>query len=189
MACRKTSRKAALSFLQKLHCSLRKNRFLLSGVYAGIIVLFLLVLLLVVLLLVVLLLVVLHLVVVLLVVLLLGCSGRGAIVVCYGGGEGRVKTNFGGVDVVPLLGMVRGAIAGCHCSVLWWRGGWWGSGRGAIAGCHCSVLWLGGRVTTNFYGCHCSVLWWGCNGCGAIAGLHRRVQLLCAVVWGGGTTL
>ena len=26
----------------------------------------------------------------------------------------------------------------------------WGSGRGAIAGCHCSVLWLGGRVTTNF---------------------------------------
>ena len=33
---------------------------------------------------------------------------QGAIVVC-----------FGGVDVVPLLG----AIAGCHCSVLWWRGG------------------------------------------------------------------
>ena len=28
----------------------------------------------------------------------------------------------------------------------------WGSGRGAIAGCHCSVLWLGGRVTTNFGG-------------------------------------
>ena len=21
----------------------------------------------------------------------------------------------------------------------------WGSGRGAIAGCHCSVLWLGGN--------------------------------------------
>ena len=40
----------------------------------------------------------------------------------------------------------------------------WGSGRGAIAGCHCSVLWLGGRVTTNFGGvdvvpllCHCRV--------------------------------
>ena len=131
----KTSRKAALSFLQKLRCSLRKNRFLLFGVYAGIIVLFLLVLLLVVLLLVVLLLVVLHLVVVLLVVLLLGCSGRGAIVVCYGGGEGRVKTNFGGVDVVPLLGMVRGAIAGCHCSVLWWRGGW----LGERPWCHCRV--------------------------------------------------
>ena len=41
---------------------------------------------------------------------------------------------------------------------------------GAIAGCHCSVLWWGGRVTTNFrgvdvvpllgaiVGCHCSVL-------------------------------
>ena len=27
----------------------------------------------------------------------------------------------------------RGAIAGCHCSVLWL------SGRGAIAGCHCWV--------------------------------------------------
>ena len=27
-----------------------------------------------------------------------------------------------------------------------------GSGRGAIAGCHCSVLWLGGRVMTNFGG-------------------------------------
>ena len=42
----------------------------------------------------------------------------------------------------------------------------WGSGRGAIAGCHCSVLWWGkGRVTANFGGvdvvCHCSVLWWG----------------------------
>ena len=66
--------------------------------------------------------------------------------------------------MVPLLG----AIAGCHCSVLWlggrvttnfgggrggivgcygWRGDGqlWRSGRGAIAGCHCSVLWLGGR--------------------------------------------
>ena len=45
----------------------------------------------------------------------------------------------------------------------------WGSGRGAIAGCHCSVLWWGkGRVTANFagvdvvpLGCHCSVLWLG----------------------------
>ena len=58
------------------------------------------------------------------------------------GGEG----NFGGMDVVPLLG----AIAWCHCSVLWC-----GEGRvttnfdgadvvpvlGAIVGCHCSVLW------------------------------------------------
>ena len=29
----------------------------------------------------------------------------------------------------------------------------WGSGRGAIAGCHCSVLWWEqGRLTTNFGG-------------------------------------
>ena len=48
---------------------------------------------------------------------------------------------------------MTGAIAVCHCSVLWLRG------RGvdvvplldAIAGCHCSVLWLGG-VTTNLAG-------------------------------------
>ena len=53
----------------------------------------------------------------------------------------------------------------------------WGSGRGAIAGCHCSVLWLGGegddtRVPLQgaedvvpllgaVVGCHCSVLWLG----------------------------
>ena len=30
-----------------------------------------------------------------------------------------MTTNFGGVDVVPLLG----AIAGCHSSVLWWGEG------------------------------------------------------------------
>ena len=41
-------------------------------------------------------------------------------------GWDRVTTNFGEVDVVPL--------------------------QGAIAGCHCSVLWLGGKVTTNFGG-------------------------------------
>ena len=51
--------------------------------------------------------------------------------------------NFGGMDMVPLLG----AIAGCRCNVLWWgKGGLWGSGRGAIAGCHCrspiSALYL-----------------------------------------------
>ena len=28
----------------------------------------------------------------------------------------------------------------------------WRSGRGAIGGCHCSVLWLGASVTTNFGG-------------------------------------
>ena len=37
--------------------------------------------------------------------------------------QGAMTTNFGGV-----------------------------SRLGAIAGCHCSVLWFGGRVTTNFGG-------------------------------------
>ena len=68
-----------------------------------------------------------------------------------------MTANFGGVDVVPLLG----PIARCHCSEVWWglgklaghcrvpfkcamvggRGDHqvWGSGRGAIAGCHCRV--------------------------------------------------
>ena len=41
--------------------------------------------------------------------------GEGGSVLWLGG---RVTTNFGGVDVVPLLG----AIAGCHCRVLWWWG-------------------------------------------------------------------
>ena len=41
---------------------------------------------------------------------------QGAIGVWYGGG--RVTTNFGGADVVPLLG----AITGCHSSVLWLGG-------------------------------------------------------------------
>ena len=43
---------------------------------------------------------------------------QGAILVCYGWGEGRLTSKFGGVDVVPLL-----AIAGCHSSVLWLGGG------------------------------------------------------------------
>ena len=67
---------------------------------------------------------------------LLGAIGCHCSVLWLGG---RVTTNFGGVDVVPLLG----AIAGCHCSVLWLGGEGddqlWGSGRGAIAGCHCRV--------------------------------------------------
>ena len=46
-----------------------------------------------------------------------GC-GAIAIVMCYGGGR-KVTANFGGVDVVPLLG----AIAGCHFRVLWLGGG------------------------------------------------------------------
>ena len=47
--------------------------------------------------------------------------------------------------------LLQGAIAGCHCSVLWQGEGdgqLWGSGPGAIAGCQCNVLWLGWRVTT-----------------------------------------
>ena len=51
-----------------------------------------------------------------------------------------------------LWGSGRGAIAGCHCCVLWWgKGGdgqLWGSGHGAIGGCHCSVLWSSASVTT-----------------------------------------
>ena len=53
---------------------------------------------------------------------------QGAIVVCYGSGE-RVTTNFGGVDVVPLLG----AIARCHCNALSLRG------KGDDQWCHCRV--------------------------------------------------
>ena len=48
--------------------------------------------------------------------------------------------NFGGMDVVPLLG----AIAGCHCSAMVRRGEGddqiWRSGRGAIAGCHHPIV-------------------------------------------------
>ena len=109
-------------------------------------------------------------------------SGRGAIAGCHCSvlwwGEGRVTTNFGGVDVVPLRATVRchcsvlwlggrvatnfggvdvvpllGAIAGCHCSVP--RCGK-GEGRPSLGEwchcCHCCVLWLGGRKTTNFGG-------------------------------------
>jgi len=53
------------------------------------------------------------------------------------GGQGA--TNFGGVDVVPLLGVIaianfgsgRGARGGADVVPL----------PGAIAGCYCSVLW------------------------------------------------
>ena len=62
-------------------------------------------------------------------------AGRHCSLLWFGG---RVTTNFGGVDVVPLLG----AIAGCHCSVPL---------LGAIAGCHCSVL-VEGKAKVNFGG-------------------------------------
>ena len=62
----------------------------------------------------------------------------GVVVVPLQGAVGgrRATTNFGGVVVVPL----QGAIVVCYG---WGAEGddqfWW-SGRGAIAGCHCSVL-------------------------------------------------
>ena len=58
--------------------------------------------------------------------------GAAAIVVCYGGGR-RVTANFGGGDVVPFQG---------QCAMVGGEGDdqLWGSGRGAIAaGCHCRV--------------------------------------------------
>ena len=52
---------------------------------------------------------------------------------------------IGGGGDEPLWQIGRGtqgAIAGCHCRVLWWGGGrvktnFWRTGRGAIAGRHC----------------------------------------------------
>ena len=87
-------------------------------------------------------------------------SGRGAIA------GGKVTTNFGGVDVVPLQGAIavclvagegddqlwrsgRGAIAGCRCSVLWWGGGddqLWGSGRGAFDNTKIGFCYLGSML-------------------------------------------
>ena len=55
-----------------------------------------------------------------------------------------VGGNFGGVDVVPLLG----AIAGCHCSVLsLWGTTNFGEWTCAIAGRHCAIVvcYGGGR--------------------------------------------
>ena len=61
-------------------------------------------------------------------------------------GRGTRVPLQGAVDVMPLLG----AIVGCHYSGAMVGGEGddqlWGSGRGAIAGCHCSVLWLGGGI-------------------------------------------
>ena len=97
---------------------------------------------------------------------------------------GRVTANFGGVDMVPLLGAI----------VVRYGGGWGGWQPTlvewlAIARCHSSVLRLGGRVA-NFggvdvvpllgaiAGCHCSEVWWGLGrlttNFGRVAG-HCRV--------------
>ena len=88
-------------------------------------------------------------------------SGRGAIAGCHCRvlWLGKVTTNFGGVDVVPLQGAIvwrKGRVTanfgGVDVVPLQGRPSW-GSGRGAIAGCHCSVLrWGKGRVTANFAG-------------------------------------
>ena len=55
-----------------------------------------------------------------------------------------MTTNFGGVDVVPLLG----AIARCHCSALSLREEYVVPLQGAIVVCY------GSGVTTNFGGVH-----------------------------------
>ena len=89
------------------------------------------------------------------------------------GGQGA--TNFGGVDVVPLLGVIaiansgsgRGAIAGgertwCHCrvplqgAIVVCYGEIWGSGSGAIAGCplHLTQQWHPEKTSCRR---HCSL--------------------------------
>ena len=75
-------------------------------------------------------------------------GGRGGIAGCYG----WVTANFGGVDVVPLQGAIVVCYGwGEGDDQLWGSGR--GAIRGVdVAGCHCSVLWLVGRVTTNFGG-------------------------------------
>ena len=73
-----------------------------------------------------------------------GESGRaaiaGAIVVCFVGGEGddQLWVLLEGAIAVPL----QGAMVVCYGGG---RGGW-GSGRGAIGGCHCSVVWSGDQL-------------------------------------------
>ena len=75
----------------------------------------------------------------------------GAIVVCYGGG--KVTANFGGVDVVPLLG----ASVGCHCSALWlgWRVTTWHKNWFLLCGVYAGVICLlvSGSVIPITQGC------------------------------------
>ena len=84
------------------------------------------------------------------------------------------------IDGVILdIGWHRGAIAGCHCNVLWW---WWWANFGSldvVPGCHCWVPLLGAIA-----GCHCGVLWWGwCANFGK-PGCRCRVPLQCVMVGG-----
>ena len=97
---------------------------------------------------------------------------QGAIIVCYGWGECRCWVPLQGVREEgddQLWGSGRGAIAGCHYSVLWLGGV---QLQGAIAMCHCSVPLQGARgegedqlwgewTLSAILGCHCSVLWLG----------------------------
>ena len=79
---------------------------------------------------------------------------QGAIVVCYGfggvvrGGDDQLWEwtwcHRRGDDQLWGTWCHCWAIAGCHCSVLWWGE--------EVAGRHCSLLWFGGRVATNFGG-------------------------------------
>ena len=61
----------------------------------------------------------------------------------YGGGGRTLLADWTWHQGAIAGGSGRGAIAGCHCSVLWLEGEGddqlWGSGRGAIAGCHRTV--------------------------------------------------
>ena len=81
-----------------------------------------------------------------------------------------------------LWGSGRGAIAGCHCSVMVEGGEGDRSGCGAIAGCHCKVLWLGeGEGDDQFWGsawCHC---WCDCRvplQCGGVRTNFRGVDVV-----------
>ena len=69
----------------------------------------------------------------------------------------------------------------------------WGIGRGAIAGCHCSLLWFGGRVrvTTNFGGMDGGRCWVPlhsaivvCYGWGRHFFFILKAQKLVFAIWG-----
>ena len=80
-----------------------------------------------------------------------GCHRRVPLNVLWLGG--RVTTNLG--EWTWLLGAIE-----CAMVVGESDGQLWGSGRGAIARCHCSVLWLGGGwrpILKKITWCHCRV--------------------------------
>ena len=95
---------------------------------------------------------------------------------------GVLTSNRGGGRRTTLADWTwhQGAIAGCHCSVLWWGetmvGQLWGSGRG-------TRVPLQGAIAIP--GCHCDVLWWGETMVGQLWGSGRgtRVPLQGAICW------